>query len=133
MTASSALIAGRRAAEARMTSRCAVRRGGAMVVTDGIEAPGWADILTDLPCRLGGSERGGSGTRTTTVGQSEVQLAVRVLHVPAGTTGVSDGDLVEITSGENAGLVIEVVEAAWQDQATALRLPVVEAQRPEEW
>lgn len=120
-------------AEARMTSHCTVRRSGASTTVDSIESPGWADVHTDLPCRLGGSERGGAGTRATSVGRTELQMAVRVLHVPATTSGIADGDLVEITSGEHAGLVLEVVEAAGQDQATARRLPVIEAQRPTEW
>jgi hypothetical protein len=55
------------------------------------------------------------------------------LSVPADTSGLLDGDLVEMTGGENAGLVLRVLEVAFQDQATARRLPVVEVQRPEEW
>lgn len=120
-------------AEARMLSTATVRRSGAMVVVDGIESPGWADVVTDVPFRLGGADRGGAGTRTVTIGETEVQLAVRTGSFPAGTTGLQDGDLIEITAGENAGLVLRIVEAAWQDQATARRVPVVEEQRPEEW
>jgi hypothetical protein len=110
-----------------------MRPGGTTTDADGFEVPGWTTVHTDLPCRLGGADRGGSGTRATTVGGVDVQLATRVLSVPADTTGLLDGDLVEMTGGENAGLVLRVLEVAFQDQATARRLPVVEVQRPEEW
>jgi hypothetical protein len=121
-------------AESRMTSTCTVMRpGGTTTDADGYEVPEWAPVHTDLPCRLGGADQGGSGTRTTSIGGAEVQLASRVLSVPADTTGLTDGDLVEMTGGENTGLVLRVLEVAFQDQATARRLPVVETQRPEEW
>lgn len=124
-------------AEWRMdeSSTCAVLRptGGTTTGAAGYEVPEWATVHAALPCRLGGADRGGSGTRTTTIGGVEVQLASRVLSVPADTAGLLDGDLVEMTSGENAGLVLRVLEVAGQDQATAKRLPVVETQRPEEW
>jgi hypothetical protein len=71
--------------------------------------------------------------RTVVVGTTEVQLAVRVGHFPAATTLLRDGDLIEITAGENAGLVLQIIEAAWQDQATARRVPVMAVQRPAEW
>lgn len=102
-------------------------------VVDGIEIDGWTDVYTDLPMRLGGSNRGGAGTRTVTIGETEVQLAVRVASFPAATTNLRDGDLVDITAGENDGVVLRIVEASWQDQATARRVPVIEAQRPAEW
>ena len=120
-------------AEARMVSTATVRRPGAMVVVDGIESPGWADVHTDIPFRLGGSNRGSAGYRTVTVGETETQVAVRVGSFPADTTDLLDGDLIEITAGGNAGLVLRIVEATSQDQATARRVPVVEAQRPAEW
>lgn len=122
-------------AESRMVSRATVRRrtGDTIVNPDGYEVEEWAIVHEGLACRLGGSERGGSSTRTVRVGDSEVQVAVRVAHFPADTSGLSDGDLVEITSGENAGVVLRLVESAWQDQATARRVPVVETTRPAEW
>jgi hypothetical protein len=58
---------------------------------------------------------------------------MRTAHFPASTSNLRDGDLLEITSGENTGQVLRVVEADWSDQTTARRVPVVATQRPEEW
>jgi hypothetical protein len=121
-------------AEARMTSRCTIRRTSGATTTnpDGFEVPAWTDVLIDVPFRLGGSG-GASASRRVTIGESEVELAVRVGHFPADTEGLADSDLIEVTEGENAGVVLRIVEASWQDQATARRVPVVEVTRPEEW
>jgi hypothetical protein len=121
-------------AEARMTSRCTIRRNDGTTTTDpdGFEVPAWTDVLTDLPFRLGGSTRA-SNSRRVTIGETEVELAVRVGHFPASTEGLTDGDLIEVTEGENAGVVLRIIEASWQDQATARRVPVVEVTRPQEW
>lgn len=118
-----------------MTSRVTVHRktGTKTRNPDGTVGTGWEPVHTDLPFRLGGSEQGGAGFRTVTIGESEVRIAVRVGHFPASTSDLTDLDYVEITSGENAGAVLCVAEATWQDQATARRVPVFEVQRPEEW
>lgn len=128
------LARGRAAAEARMLSRGVVkRRSGTTTNADGFKVPAWSTRHTDLPLRLAGAPQSGSGTRTVTRGGAEVQLAVRVASVPAATGDLRDGDIIEITAGENAGVFVEVVEAAWQDQATARRLPVIETAQPEGW
>lgn len=133
MTLSGALAAGRRAAESRMTSRAVIKRpGGTTTDANGYEVDGWTVIYSG-PFRLSGSTRGGAGSRTVSVGDVDVELAVRVAHFPATTTGLRDGDLIEVTGGENAGGFLRIVEASWQDQATALRVPVVEAERPGGW
>lgn len=120
-------------AESRMTSRALVKRpGGTTTDENGFEVDGWATVY-EGPFRLAGSTRGDAGSRTARVGDVDVQLAVRVAHFPATTTGLRDGDLIEVTEGENAGAFLRIVEASWQDQATALRVPVVEAQRPGGW
>ncbi len=118
----------------RMTSRAAVlRKTGAMTTgADGLEVPEWATVHADLPFRLGGANSGSSGTRTETIGGVEVQVATRVGHFPAGTA-LEDSDHIEITAGENAGVVLRIVEAEGADQQTARRVPVVSVQRPEEW
>lgn len=129
------LYSGRAEAEARMLSRVTVRHatGDTTPNTDGYDVPEWVVVATGVPFRLGGANAGSTGTRTITVGTTEVQLALRTGHFPADTTGLADGDYIDITSGENAGLVLRIVEADWQDQATARRVPVVAVQRPEEW
>jgi hypothetical protein len=122
-------------AEARMTSRAKVRRNTGATTTggDGFEVPVWDVIYADVAFRLGGANAGGSGMRTVVVGTTEVQLAVRVGSFPAATNLLRDGDLIDITAGENAGLVLQIIEAGWQDQATARRVPVMAVQRPAEW
>lgn len=135
MRAPSRLPAMRARAESRMTSTIVVRRPDpANPVTDehGYRQPGWTDVY-DGPFRLAGAKASGSGSRTVTVGGVEVTVAVRTAHFPAGTTGLADDDLCEVTGGENAGVVLRIVEASSQDQATALRVPVIEAQRPTSW
>jgi hypothetical protein len=120
-------------AEARMKSRCAIRRKtGSFEVVDGFKVPTWSIIHADLPIRIAGSQ-GTASSRTRDLAGAEIQSAIREAHVPATTTDLADGDFIEITIGENAGLVLRVVEATWQDQATARRLPVTAEVRPKEW
>lgn len=121
-------------AESRMTSRATVKRpGGPPVIVDGLETDGWLTQHTELPGRLAGTRGGAAQNRTITLGQTEVQVALREWHCPASTSGLRDGDVIEVTEGENAGVFLRVVEASWQDQATARRVPVVEIQQPEGW
>lgn len=99
-------------------------------LVDGLETPSWVAELTALPGRLAGPSGGAAQSRKVSIGQTEVQLAVREWHCPASTAGIRDGDVIEVTAGENSGIYLRVVEAQWQDQATARRLPVVEIQKP---
>lgn len=135
MSAQSTLTAGRRAAESRMTSRATIRHRTGETLPDPddpeAEVDEYAVVVADCPGRLAGSPRGGAGSRSVTVGGAEVSLAVREWHMPTWAPAPSDGDLIEITAGENAGVILRVVEASSQDQATARRLPVVEARK--EW
>ena len=131
MSVESALAAGRAAAERRMTSRATIYRDGVPTTDDdGFEVDGWEVIEANIPCRLAGSTAGASGTRKVTVADVESQVAVRVLHLPTSTTTLRDGDLVEITDGEQAGRFLRIVEATGADQQTALRVPVYEVPRP---
>ena len=124
----------RRQAESRMTSRCTIRRkGGPAVVVDGFKVPAWTTVHTDLPVRIGGASRGASSARRDDSAGAEVEVPVRTAHFPATTTGLADGDYIEVTSGESPGLVLRIVEATWKDQATARRVPVVGVVRPKEW
>lgn len=125
----------RQQAESRMVSRCAVMRktGDTFKDADGFTVAVWATVHLDLPIRLSGVARGAASSRTVDVGGARVQIPVRVAHLPHDTADLADGDLIEIYAGENAGLVLQVVEATWQDQATARRIPVTGTERPEEW
>ena len=131
-----ALARGRAMANARMTSTCAIRRDGGLGEQDpvtGIQPRIWEQIHVDLPCRLSGNPRGASTSRKLSPASGEVEVPVRYLSVAFDTAGIEDGDLVEITSGERAGLVLQIVESSGADQQTALRLPVIGARRPDEW
>lgn len=101
------------------------------VIVDGLETPSWVAEFTALPGRLAGASGGAAQSRKVSIGQTEVQLAVREWHCPASTTGLADGDVVEVTTGEHVGTFLRIVEASGQDQATARRVPVVEIQKPE--
>lgn len=118
-----------------MTSTALVKRpsGGSTTNAEGFQVAGWTTVYTGLPMRLGGSDRGGAGSRSVVVGDVELALAVRVASFPYDTANLRDGDVVEVTAGENAGAFLRIVEASWQDQATARRVPVIEAQKPEGW
>lgn len=119
-----------------MTSTAAVKRKTGNHVPDpvtGLDVPEWATVIASTPFRLGGANQGSAGTRTLDVGGVEVQVAVRVGNFPAATDLLQDGDFIDVTAGENAGMVLRIIEAAWQDQSTARRVPVVSETRPEEW
>lgn len=129
------LTRGRAAAVARMTSRAVVMRKTGRTTqseTNGREVPEWAAVHVDVPFRLVGGTTAGE-TRTVTVGGVELQLAVRRGDFPASLTDFADGDLIEITAGENTWSVWRIVEADWADQQTARRVPVVTTDRPAEW
>jgi len=130
------LAEARAEAESRMTSRVTIRRppapGATATVVNGFEVRAWSTVASGVPFRLGGNQ-GAGAYRRVTVGSAEVQVATRIGSLPASQTDLKDGDFLDVTAGESAGLVLRVVEAIWQDQATARRVPVVEVQRPEEW
>lgn len=131
-----AIEAGRAVAESRMTSRATVRRRTGASTQDeetGLTAPVWEAVYTDLPCRIAGSSGGSSPSRTTNVaGGVQVQTATRTVHLPWDTI-LRDGDMIEVTVGEVAGTVWQVVEADAADQQTARRVPVIATERPGEW
>ncbi|HEY9411702.1 MAG TPA: DUF6093 family protein [Jiangellaceae bacterium] len=135
MSREAALADGRRIAEEGMTSRCTVRRKTDQTTDhpDLGEVPVWVDVYTDLPLKVAGFSRGQSQSRHVTTGGVEYEIAMRTDHFPALTTDLRDNDLVDVTSGDNTGLVQRLVETDWQDQATAQRFPVVSVPRPEEW
>lgn len=135
MSLTTALSAGRTAAEARMLSLCTIRRKTAEETedADGLPVSVWETTYTALPLRLAGVVNNSATSRRIETAGVEFELATRTAHLPASTSNLRDGDLIDITSGESAGLVLRIVEASWQDQSTARRVPVVETGRPEEW
>jgi hypothetical protein len=122
---------GRLAAESRMSSRVTIRRRSSRTTqneTTGEESAVWDVVYTDLPFRSDGG-----GSQTVTLGEVTFEDATGVGHLPASTTNLADGDLIEVTSGEWAGDVFRIVAAIRYDQKTARRLPIVEEPRPTEW
>lgn len=116
-----------------MTSRCTIwRKSSGTQDEDTGSSLSWSDVLTDEPFRLGGADRGASGSRVLDTPAGEVAVATRVASFRY-DTDLRDGDLIEVTAGERVGLVLRIVESTGQDQATALRVQVVEDRRPEEW
>jgi len=117
-----------------MTSTATVYRSAGLGDPDpdtGIQDTTYTAVHADSPFRLGGSDRGGSGSRTQDVGGVEITLATRVGHFPVTVTGLQDGDLIDVLTGENAGTVWRIVEGDWADQQTARRVPIIAAERPE--
>jgi hypothetical protein len=112
----------------RMTSLVTIRREGPSVTVDGLDVPAWVAVHVGLPFRLV------AGTsQSVTVGGVEFEEATARGDMPWDTRDLRDDDLIEVTSGEWVGSVYRIVKAVKGDQRTARRVPVVEAQRPEEW
>jgi hypothetical protein len=129
------LARGRALAEARMLSTATIsRKTGNMVKDDaGVESPEWIDVATGLPMRLSGTAASSAPYKTETPGGGTVNYAARVAHLPVSQSDLANDDYIEITAGENAGTIWRVIEATWQDQATARRVPVEQVKRPTEW
>lgn len=124
--------AGRRRAETRMTSTCSVRRPTGTTVVDGVETDAYTTDVYFGPFRLAGPNAA-AGSRTKTTGGVEYEVAARVAHFPALTPGLRDGDVLEVTDGENAGLFFRLIEVDAADQQTALRVPVESVSKPGGW
>ncbi len=123
----------RRQAESRMTSRVTIhRKNGRAKDADGLDVTAWLTVATSVPFRLSAG-RNVTSSRTVRVGESEVEVATREGHMPTWQTDLRDGDLLQVTAGEHAGAVVQVIEASFGDQQTARRVPVFEVDRPEEW
>lgn len=117
-------------AQSRMTSTAMVYREGEPVTVDGLQVTGWDVLHAALPCWMDNAGVS-SGTRTLTVGQTEVQVATRVWKIPHDTTGLRDGDVIAMTSGACAGRYFRLIEATVADQKKQQELPVIEIQKPE--
>ena len=132
MSRASVLARGKVAANAGMTSRCAVmRKTGDTTTVSALEVPEWATVDADSPVRIAES-RGVSPSRVESIGGTDSQESVREAHFPHGTA-IADGDLIEVTSGDCDGLVFRVVEGDPADQQTARRVRIVATRRPSEW
>ncbi len=115
-----------------MTSTATIhRRGTKATGPSGDDVWSYTTPHVGTPFRLAGSTSGDGGSRSVTIGGVTYEKATAVGHLPADTTNLRDGDLIEVTAGEWAGSVFRIVEAVKKDQATARRVPVEEVARPE--
>lgn len=116
-----------------MTSTAVVRRpGGKTTDANGFEVDGWATVYVNVPCWVDNAGPS-AGTRTSKIGDIEVQLATRVLKVPHDTTDLRDGDLAQIIGGACDGRFFRIIEATAADQKKQQELPVVETTEPSGW
>lgn len=131
MTRASVLAAGRRAAEAGMADACIIRRetGSTTDRETGHRTPTLAVIYTGK-CRI---QEVVPFTRQADPSPDQVDLAVaRTLQLPVTTsTGVREGDLVEITACVNDPDLVGVVmvlrsETGKKSEATSRRLGLEE-------
>jgi hypothetical protein len=123
-------------AESRMLSRANIRRRTGRTTQDettGLEVPVWQTVYADIPCRISGMAANTSPYRTVNIAGATMELAARVAHFPHDTTDLRDGDLIDVTAGETAPSVWQIIEADAADQQTARRVPVIATERPEEW
>lgn len=136
----------RQHAESRMESRCTLLRPTGRMDQDedsGREYPVWQTLAVNVPLRVAGPPRSASPSRAESVPGGDVQtgrpigsvpLVIEWLDdVPAADREHRDGDHIDVTAGETAGLVLSIVEADPTDQTTARRFTVEAVQRPEEW
>jgi hypothetical protein len=91
-------------------------------------------VDVEVPVQIAGATRDAAGFRVIRVGEVDTAVATRTAKFPAmRVTDLRDDDLVEVYRSDAGLKVYRVLEATWQDQATARRVPVVEVDRPEEW
>lgn len=136
MTLDYAVTEGRRAAEARMTSRVTIYRRTEDAPQDeatGLEGSDWIAAYIDLPFRLAGSGSSDGGTHKVVISGVEYNEATAVGHMPADTTDLADNDIIRVTAGEWPETYWRIVEAVRGDQKTARRVPIVAAENEGGW
>lgn len=121
-------------ARARMLSRVKVWREGSPAgqnEDNGLEGSTWSAVYTDWPFRLRRSSLAGSsnGTKRVTIAGVVYQMSIADGNFPVGTK-LKDADIIEIVTGDHPGTYWKVVEASQQDQQSAVRVPVIEVQKP---
>lgn len=129
-------------AESRMDSRCDLRRPTGKMAQDegtGREYPVWQTLAVNVPLRV----RAATVSQAQSVPGGKVQtarptgsvpLVIEWLDdVPAADREHRDGDHIDVTVGDTAGLAFVIREADRTDQTTARRFPVEAVARPEEW
>lgn len=130
MTADSALLEGRRQAEALMRDECIIRRGtGEPTVNPetGAVTEGPGETVYEGKCKVQSKD---SATSTLDAGGHTFVTVSRQIHIPANAADIRDDDVVEITASEfnafSAGKRYRVEGFTPDTFETAARLPVKE-------
>jgi hypothetical protein len=131
MSAASATLAGRRAAEALMQDTCTIARPGTVTfLPDGTYSTGDGDTVYAGKCKV--QQRAGRMPPTPSQEGTELVLVALEVHIPADVVGVSVNDLVTITASlldpTLPGRVYRVVDEPGKSFATARRLRCEEIQ-----
>lgn len=131
MSAVTAVLAGRRAAEALMLDTCTIRRktGSSTDNTTGVVTPTWSTVYTGR-CKIQRSSVGGAGARRD-VAEASLVITQVALHLPVvGSEGLLEADEATIDTAELdtdlVGKVFRVDGPASGSMKTARRLPVAE-------
>lgn len=134
MSIESVLAAGRRAAEARMTSRCTIRRkaGTSTDPDTGFTVPLWEDVYVDLPCLVDWQSTS-AHIDINVGGTVEMTRARRVLKVRHDATAARNHDVAEIKGGACDGVFFTMTNVVFADQKKQQEIPIVETSRPEGW
>jgi hypothetical protein len=129
MSATSATLRGRLAAEALMVDTCTVQRqtGSTTNDTTGVVTPTYSTIYTGK-CRV---QQRVPVSKPADVGQAHVWLQRLELQVPMSVTGIASDDLVTITASlldaDLVGRTFRVRELGHKTHMTARRVQLEEA------
>lgn len=128
MSATTAILAGRRAAENLMLDTCTVKRVTGTSTDDNTAAvtPTYSTVYSGL-CKL--QRPAAAGRRD--IAEDSVAVAPLELHLPiSGSAGIQTDDVVTVTASQldadNVGKVFRIAGPARGTFRTARRLPVTE-------
>lgn len=131
MTAASAALRGRVAAERLMVDQCVIRRRAA-ATTDpatGVVTPAWTPVYTG-PCKVQEASGLGSGSSAPDAGEHVYTVLSYVLQLPIAATAPIEGDVAEITAAALDATLIgrryRISQEFAKTFATARRLQVEE-------
>jgi hypothetical protein len=128
MSATTAVLAGRRAAEALMVDACTIQRvtGTSTNDTTGVVTPTYSTIYAGK-CRV---QQIVPVSKPADIGQAQVWLQRLELQVPISVTGIASDDLVTITASlldaDLVGRTFRVRELGHKTHLTARRVQLEE-------
>ncbi|HEX2551113.1 MAG TPA: DUF6093 family protein [Nocardioidaceae bacterium] len=128
MSATSALLRGRVAAEALMLDTCTIRRVASSTSDPdtGVKTPTYTTVYSGK-CKV---QQRSTAANPTDVGEAELLASQLELHIPVSATGVRADDVATIDTSvldpDLAGQVFTIRGEAHKSYATARRLTVEE-------